>query len=57
MILLSLFASCVVDTGGKFGPGIVDTGGKFGTGNVDLGGKFAIGINNTSSGKIYRRCR
>ncbi len=37
MILYPLFATGVIDTGGKFAAGIVDTGGK-----------FATGINNTS---------
>jgi hypothetical protein len=47
-MLCSLFATGVVDTGGKFAAGIVDTGGK-----------FATGINNTSEtgGKICHRCR
>jgi hypothetical protein len=46
--LFPLFATSVVDTGGKIAAGIVDTGGK-----------FATGINNTSEtgGKIFRRCR
>jgi hypothetical protein len=35
--LIPLFATGVIDTGGKFAAGIVDTGGK-----------FATGINNTS---------
>ncbi len=48
MILISLFATGVADTGGKFAAGIVDTGGK-----------FATGINNTTEtgGKICRRWR
>jgi hypothetical protein len=48
LILFPLFASGVVDTGGKFAAGFIDTGGK-----------FATGINNTSktSGKICHRCR
>ncbi len=46
--LISLFATGVVDTGGKFAAWIVDTGGK-----------FATGLNNTTEtgGKICRRCR
>jgi hypothetical protein len=31
-----------------FATGVVDTGGKFAAGIVDTGGKFATGINNTS---------
>jgi hypothetical protein len=31
-----------------FATGVVDTGGKFVSGVVDTGGKFAPGINNTS---------
>jgi hypothetical protein len=48
-----LFATGVVDIGGKFAAGVVDTG------VVDTGGKIATGINNTSEtgGKICRRCR
>jgi hypothetical protein len=52
LILLSLFAAGVVDTGGnlppvsttlakmveKFAIGVADTGGKFATGVVDTGG-------------------
>jgi hypothetical protein len=33
-----LFATGVVDTGGKFAPGVVDSGGKFAAGDVDTGG-------------------
>ncbi len=42
-----------------FATGIVDTGGKFATGIVDTGSKFATGINNASEngGKICHRCR
>jgi hypothetical protein len=42
-----------------FATGVIDTGGKFAAGIVDIGGKFATGINNTSEtdGKICRRCR
>jgi hypothetical protein len=41
-----------------FASGVVDTGGKFAAGIVDTSGKFATGINNTSGtgGKICRRC-
>ncbi len=48
LILLSLFAT-----------GVADTGGKFAAGDVDTGGKFSTGINNTTEtgGKICRRCR
>jgi hypothetical protein len=47
-MLLPLFATGVVDTGGKFAASIVDTGGK-----------FATGINNASEngGKICHWCR
>ncbi len=47
MILFPLYATGVVDTGGKFAAGIVDTDGK-----------FATGINNTieTGGKIFHRC-
>jgi hypothetical protein len=47
LILFLLFATGVVDTGGKFATGIVDTSGKFGTGVVDTGGKFATGVVDT----------
>ncbi len=40
-----LFATGVIDTGGKFAAGVVVTGA---TGVVDTGGKFTTGINNTS---------
>jgi hypothetical protein len=56
--LFPLFATGVIDTGGKFAAGVVDTGGKlppvsttqgkmvakFATGVVDTGGKFAAGV-------------
>jgi hypothetical protein len=44
--LFPLFATGVIDTGGKFAASVVDTAGKFDT-----------GINNTSEtgGKIFRR--
>jgi hypothetical protein len=31
-----------------FATGVVDNGGKFAAGNADTSGKFATGINNTS---------
>jgi hypothetical protein len=42
-----------------FATGVVDTGGKFAAGIVDTGGKFANGINNTTETgvKICCRCR
>ncbi len=63
LILLPLFATGVVDTGGKIAAGIVDTGGKFAaginnacengrkfaTGVADTGGKFATGVVDTGS--------
>jgi len=36
--LFPLFATGVIDTGGKFAAGVADTGGKFATGVVDTGG-------------------
>jgi hypothetical protein len=67
--LFPLFATSVIDTGGKFAAGDVDTvwqiatgvidpGSKFAAGIVDTGGKFATGINNTreNGGKICRPC-
>jgi hypothetical protein len=60
--LLPLFATGVVDTGGKFAAGIVDTSGnllpasltpvakmmeKFATGVADTGGKFATRVVDT----------
>jgi hypothetical protein len=36
--LFPLFATGVIDTGGKFASGVVVTGGKFATGVVDTGG-------------------
>ncbi len=49
--MFPLFATGVIDTGGKFAPGVVDTCA------VDSGGKFATGINNTreTGGKICHR--
>jgi hypothetical protein len=35
------------ETGGKFAAGVVDTGGKFATGVVDTGGNFAAGVLDT----------
>jgi hypothetical protein len=35
LILFPLFATGVVDTGGKFAAGVVDTGGKFAAGVND----------------------
>jgi hypothetical protein len=57
-----LFATGVIDTGGKLAAGVVDTGGnlpsvsttlvklvaKFAAGVVDTGGKFATGVVDTS---------
>ena len=37
-MLFPLFATGVIDTGGKFAAGVADTGGKFATGVVDTGG-------------------
>jgi hypothetical protein len=59
LILFPLFATGVVDTGGKFAPvsttlaklvakfaaGVVDTGGKFAVGVIDTGSNFAAGPN------------
>jgi hypothetical protein len=56
--LFPLFATGVIDTGGKFAAGVVDTGGnlppvsttlaklvaKFAAGVADTGGKFATGV-------------
>jgi hypothetical protein len=41
-----------------FATGVVDMGGKYATGIGDTSGKFATGINNTNftGGKICRRC-
>jgi hypothetical protein len=41
-----------------FATGVIDTGGKYAAGIVDTGGKFVIGINNTSEtgGKICHWC-
>jgi hypothetical protein len=36
--LFPLFATGVIDTGGKLAAGVVDTGGKFATGINDTGG-------------------
>jgi hypothetical protein len=61
LILISLFATGVADTGDKFAAGVVDTGGnlplvsttllklvaKFVAGVVDTGGKFATGVVDT----------
>jgi hypothetical protein len=71
--LFPLFATGVIDIGGKFAASVVDTGGQLplvllilhggkfaaGAGIVDTGGKFSTGINNSSKtgGKIFRRCR
>ncbi len=60
--MFSLFATGVIDTGGKFAAGVVDTGGKlppvlttlgkmglakFAAGVVNTGGKLAIGVVDT----------
>ncbi len=45
--MITLFATGVIDTGGKFAAGIVDTGGKFATGinnTRENGSKFAAGV-------------
>jgi hypothetical protein len=42
-----LFATGVIDTGGKFSTDVVDTGGKFVTGSTGVV-HFAASINNTS---------
>jgi hypothetical protein len=50
LILIPLFATGVIDTGGKFAACIVDTGGKFATGinnTSETGGKFAAGVFDT----------
>jgi hypothetical protein len=46
--LIPLFATGVVDPGGKFAAGVIDTSGEFAAGIVDTGGKFATSINNAS---------
>jgi hypothetical protein len=48
--LFPLFASGVIDTGGKFATGVVDTGGKLPLESTTLGklvAKFAAGVFNT----------
>jgi hypothetical protein len=47
LILFPLFATGVIDTGGKFATGInnsSETGGKIAAGINDTGGKFAANI-------------
>jgi hypothetical protein len=55
-VLLPLFATGVVDTGGKFAASVVDTGGKFAAGVVDIGGNFAASVVDTG-GKFVNRYR
>jgi hypothetical protein len=55
--LFPLFASGVVDTGGKFATGtagVVDTAGKFATGVNNKGSKFAAGVNH-AAGKEWEQ--
>ncbi len=62
--MFPLFATCVVDSGGKFTAGVVDTGGnlplvsvktpavpvaKFPVGVLDTHGKFAGGVVDTEN--------
>jgi hypothetical protein len=44
--LFPLFATGVIDTGGKFAAGVVDTG------VVDTGGKFATGVVDTGGAPL-----
>jgi hypothetical protein len=46
LILFSLFATGVIDTGGNLPPASL-TPAKFSAGIVDTSGKFATGINDT----------
>jgi hypothetical protein len=52
--LFQLFATGVIDTGGKFTTGVLDTSGNL---PLSLTPKFATGINGSSNtdGKIYHR--
>jgi hypothetical protein len=54
-----LFATGVVETGGKFAAGIVDTGGKFATGinntTKKLVAKFATGVVDTGGQPLAAR--
>ncbi len=48
--MFPLYATGVINTGGKFAAGVVDTGGKFATGinnTSSIGGKFAAGVVDT----------
>jgi hypothetical protein len=52
-ILFPLFATCVVDSGGKFTAGVVDTSGKFATGINDTS---FTGIIDTHPWQICQQC-
>jgi hypothetical protein len=56
LIIIPLFATGVIDTGGKFPAGIVDTGGKVTTTHVKLVAKLAAGVVDTGW-QICRQCR
>jgi hypothetical protein len=56
-ILFPLFATGVIDTGGKFATGINNTsktGGKFAAGVVDADGNFATGVVDTSGAPLLQ---
>jgi hypothetical protein len=55
LTLFPLFATGVVDTGGKFAAGVVDTGGNLPPVSLTPVENLPPGINNTSAtgGKIY----
>jgi hypothetical protein len=54
-MLFPLFATGVIDNGGKFAAGVVDTGSKFATGVVDTGGAPLLANISTNFRKNSKR--
>ncbi len=50
--MILLFATGVIDTGGKFAAGVVDSGGNFAAGVVDTGGKFVTSVVDTGGAPL-----
>jgi hypothetical protein len=51
-MLFPLFATGVIDTGGKFAAVVIDTGGNFAASVVDTRGKFATSVVDTVSAPL-----
>jgi hypothetical protein len=56
LILFALFATDVIDNGGKFAAGVADTGGKFPPVLTSASNFLPVSTTSETGGKICRRC-